>query len=259
MAKARHVFVAGGTSGINLAIAERFARENGRVCVLSRSPEKVETAVSRLSRYGEAAGWAADVRDYAAVEAAMSEARERFGEFDVVVSGAAGNFLSPAHAMSANAFKAVVDIDLLGTFNVFRAAFASLKKPGASLIAVTAPQGQNPAIYQAHACAAKAGVNMLTKCLAMEWGPVGVRVNALSPGPVHGTEGVARLVPRPELEKAVVALLPLRRFATFSDIAEAAAFLGDERSSYITGSIIECDGGLHLGDASQDAFQTPPQ
>lgn len=257
MPSIRNVFVAGGTSGINLGIAERFARENARVFVLSRRPEKVEAAVARLSAFGEAAGWSADVRDYAGVEAAVKAARERFGEFDVVISGAAGNFLAAAHSMSANAFKAVVDIDLLGTFNVFRATFDHLRKPGASLITITAPQGQAPAIYQAHACAAKAGVNMLTKCLAMEWGPVGVRVNAISPGPVRGTEGIARLVPTPEMEQAVTNVLALRRFANMSDIADAALFLADERSAYITGSIIECDGGLHLGDASQDAFRAP--
>jgi NAD(P)-dependent dehydrogenase (short-subunit alcohol dehydrogenase family) len=253
----RNVFVAGGTSGINLAIAERFAREKATVCVLSRRREKVDAAVEQLSHFGEAAGWVGDVRDYTAIEAAFAAARDRFGELDVVVSGAAGNFLAAAHSMSANAFKAVVDIDLLGTFNVFRASFAHLKKPGASLIAVTAPQGQMPAIHQAHACAAKAGVNMLTKCLAMEWGPIGVRVNALSPGPVRGTEGIARLVPTAGMEQAVTAMLPLRRFAEFSDIADAAAFLADKSSAYITGSIIECDGGLHPGDASQDAFRSP--
>src|SRR6185295_16943320 len=115
--------------------------------------------------------------------------------------GAAGNFVAPALGMSANGFKTVVDIDLMGTFHVFRASFAFLRRPGASLIAITAPQAVRPSMFQAHVCSAKAGINMLTKCLAMEWGPAGVRVNAISPGPIADTEGMRRLAPSAEAEQ----------------------------------------------------------
>lgn len=141
----RTVFVAGGSSGINLGIATRFAAAGARTVLISRSPDKIAAAAQSItSAGGEALGIPADVRDFAAVEAALSTTFDTFGPIDAVISGAAGNFLAPAIGMSANAFRTVIDIDLIGTFNVFRASFAFLRKPGASLIAISAPQGAHP-------------------------------------------------------------------------------------------------------------------
>jgi NAD(P)-dependent dehydrogenase (short-subunit alcohol dehydrogenase family) len=248
-------FVAGGTSGINLGIAQQFGRAGAKVSVISRRAEKVAAAVDAIASDGATAmGTAADVRDYAAVEAALKATADAYGAIDIVISGAAGNFIAPALGLSANAFKTVVDIDLLGTFNVLRASFEHLRKPGASLIAITAPQGAAPALFQAHACAAKAGVNMLIRCLAMEWGPAGVRVNAISPGPIEGTEGMARLAPGADAEAAIKSRLALRTYGSARDIADAALFLASENARYITGTILDCDGGLLQGDASRDAL-----
>jgi NAD(P)-dependent dehydrogenase (short-subunit alcohol dehydrogenase family) len=254
----RTVFVAGGSSGINLGIARRFAQSGAKVAILSRSADKVAAAVADIiAAGGQALGTPADVRDYAAVENALAQTHEDFGEIDVVISGAAGNFMAPAIGMSANAFKTVVDIDLLGTFNVLRASFAFLRKPGASLISITAPQGAHPEMFQAHVCAAKAGVNMLTKCLAMEWGPAGVRVNAISPGPIAGTEGVVRMAADPLREAAWKGRLALRDYGTTDDIAELAMFLASPAGRYITGTIVDCDGGSGLGDSGGDALTVP--
>ena len=121
------------------------------------------------------------------------------------------------------------------------------------MISITAPQGVNPSMFQAHVCAAKAGINMLTKCLAMEWGPAGVRVNAISPGPIADTEGMARLAPTPEAEAAVKARIAMRDYGTKTDIADMALFLSTDNAKYVTGSIIDCDGGSKLGDAGADA------
>jgi NAD(P)-dependent dehydrogenase (short-subunit alcohol dehydrogenase family) len=252
------VFVAGGTSGINLGMARRFARAGANLSVISRKTENVESAVVAIRSEGSAAmGAAADVRDYAAVDAAIAATQKAFGPIDVVISGAAGNFIAPAIGLSANAFKTVIDIDLLGTFNVFRASFEYLRRPGASLIAITAPQAVNPTMFQAHACAAKAGINMLTKCLAMEWGPAGVRVNGISPGAVSDTEGFNRLAPTEEIREAFRARLPLREIAVVDDISNAALFLSSESGRYITGTILDCDGGAVLGDASPNALVAP--
>ncbi len=241
-------FVAGGTSGINLAVAERFAEQGAKVSVISRSQDKVDAAVAGLKTKGhEAVGFSADVRDYAAVEAALKGTHEAFGEIDIVLSGAAGNFVAPALGMSANGFKTVVDIDLIGTFNVLRASFEFLRKPGASLISITAPQAVKPSVMQAHVCAAKAGINMLTKVLAMEWGAMGVRVNAISPGPIADTEGMARLAPTPEAEKRIKDNITLRRYGEKREIADVALFLSTDNAAYITGTIIDCDGGSVLG------------
>ena len=253
-------FVAGGSSGINLGVAHGFVEAGAKIALISRSAEKIEAAAQGLRDSGhDAVGFAADVRDFAAVDQALAATRERYGEIDIVLSGAAGNFAAPALGMSANGFKTVVDIDLLGTFNVLRAAFQYLRRPGASLISITAPQAERVMLNQVHVCAAKAGVNMVTKCLAVEWGPMGVRVNAISPGPIADTEGVRRLVPTPEIEAAYKRTIPLGTYGEKRDIAELAVFLCTEGARYITGTIIECDGGMVLttGSGANHTAVTP--
>ncbi len=194
----RHVFVAGGSTGINFGIAQGFARAGARLSIISRSADKVNAAVAALQALGsEAQGQAADVRQPQAVQAALDAAAAKFGPSDVLVPGAAGNFLALALDMSPNAFKTVVDIDLLGSFNVARLAHGTLRKPGACVIQISASQAFTPTRYQAHVCAAKAGVDMLTKVLALEWGHEGIRVNAIVPGPIADTEGLKRLAPGP--------------------------------------------------------------
>lgn len=250
----RHVFVAGASGGINFAIAQGFGAAGARVTILSRSEEKIAAAAQELRDAGVSAmGIACDVRDYAGLEAAYTRAVAAHGRIDVLISGAAGNFLAPALKVSANAFKAVVDIDLLGTYNVFRASWDHLTRPGASLIAITAGQAVHPSPFQIHACAAKAGVNMVTKCLALEWGPAGVRVNAISPGPIADTEGMRRLAD-PAREAKLKGSLALRDYGTKADIAEAAMFLSSPAAKYITGTILNVDGGNDIGDASADAL-----
>ncbi|MEO1001109.1 MAG: SDR family NAD(P)-dependent oxidoreductase, partial [Pseudomonadota bacterium] len=153
-----NVLVFGGTSGINLGIAEEFAKAGANLGVASRKPEKVEAAVAGLRALGaRAEGYALDVRDAAAVAEAIATFARDVGPIDVLISGAAGNFPAPALGMSPNAFKSVVDIDLLGTYHVMRAGFEHLRKPGACVINISAPQAQIPMQLQAHVCAAKAG------------------------------------------------------------------------------------------------------
>jgi NAD(P)-dependent dehydrogenase (short-subunit alcohol dehydrogenase family) len=241
------VFVAGGTSGINLGIAEEFARKGAKLAVLSRSQEKVNAAVQKLRGYGsEAIGFSADVRNYDAVETSLRETREKLGQIDVLVSGAAGNFPAPALGMSANGFKSVVDIDLLGTFNVLRAGYAFLKKPDSTIINISAPQAYVPTPLQAHVCAAKAGVDMLTRVLALEWGEQGIRVNSIVPGPIEGTEGMARLAPTPKLQEAVAASVPMKRMGTTTDVAKLALVLASPFANFVNGAVIPVDGGWSL-------------
>ena len=250
----RTAFVAGGTSGINLGIAKRLAALGAKVAVAGRDANKAGTAAATIG--ADALGLSCDVRDYAATRTALEAAAAAFGPLDIVISGAAGNFVAPALGMSSNAFRTVVDIDLNGTFNVFRACHELLRRPGASLIAITAGQAVNPIMLQAHACAAKAGINQLVRVLAMEWGPGGVRVNGISPGPSAGTEGMARLAPTEEAVAMRSGRVPLRRFGTLNEVADSAVFLCSPAASYITGTILDCDGGSQLGDAGdRDAAQ----
>ncbi|HYD62181.1 MAG TPA: SDR family oxidoreductase [Noviherbaspirillum sp.] len=241
----KHVVVFGGTTGINFGIAQAFARQGAAVTVASRKQENVDAARAELEKFGgRVFGVCADVRDFDAVGKAIDAAAERLGPVDVLVSGAAGNFLCEAKDMSPNGFRVVIDIDLVGTFHVLRQAYRHLRKPGASVINITAPQSFIPMRYQAHAGAAKAGVDQLTRTLALEWGTDGIRMNSISPGPIDGTEGFRKLMARDEQERArAAAAVPLKRIGTLDDIANLALFLGSPYAGYISGALIPCDGG----------------
>lgn len=245
------VFVAGGTSGINLGVAHAYARAGAKLAVISRSQSKVDAAVAALKEHGGAAvGYAVDVRDYAATEAALKNASETLGPIDVLVSGAAGNFPAPALGISPNGFKSVVDIDLIGSFHVLRAAFPYLNKPGASIINISAPQAFLAMEFQMHVCAAKAGVDMLTRVGALEWGPLGVRVNSVVPGPIDGTEGMRRLAPTEAAREAVRESVPMGTFGTVDMIADACLWLSSPMAAYVNGVVLPVDGGWGLGGAA---------
>lgn len=239
--------VTGGGSGIGQRMAERFAQHGAKVMLVGRKQEKLDAATAIIqSAGGAAAACAVDVRDYPALEAVLKNTRDQFGEIDILVCAAAGNFPAPVTGMSANAFKSVIDIDLLGTFNSCRAAYEHLKKPGASVISISANHAHTPIAYQAHVCAAKAGVDLLTRTLAIEWGPVGIRANCITPGPTDETEGMRRLAPTEEARKRVLQAVPLGRYGTKDELADLALFLCTPAAAYITGAIFVCDGGSSL-------------
>lgn len=250
--KGKHVFVSGGTSGINLTIAESFAEQGAKLTVISRSQDKVKHAVAKIKNFNvQAIGFAVDVRDYHDIENALAEAHKQFGNIDVLINGAAGNFPAHATGMSSNGFKSVMDIDVLGSFNVARASYEYLTKPGASVINISAPQSLLAMKTQIHVCAAKAGVDMLTRVLALEWGGDGIRVNSIIPGPIANTEGMTRLASTPELVKKVIDTVPMKRMGSRTDIANAALLLSSPLAGFINGAILTVDGGWSLGGASE--------
>ena len=251
----KRVFVFGGTSGINLGIARRFADSGANVSVASRSQDKVNAAVAELSELGSRSfGYSLDVRDIAAVESALEQHASDAGDIDILISGAAGNFPAFANDLSMNGFKSVMDIDLLGSFNVLKSAFPYLAKPGASIINISAPQAFVAMPMQSHVCAAKAGVDMLTRTLALEWGPLGVRVNSIVPGPIADTEGMRRLAPTEEIEKQVARSVPLQRFGAAAEVGNAALFLSSDAAAYVSGVIFPVDGGWSVAGAGAAAL-----
>ncbi len=248
----KNILVVGGTSGINLGIARAFARAGARVAVASRSQDKIDAALKLLGEDNPNAtplGASFDVRDNEAVLAGIAGLHQGLGSIDVLVSGAAGNFPAPAAGMSANGFKSVMDIDLLGSFQVLKASYPYLARPGV-ILQISAPQAFVPMPMQAHVCAAKAGVDMLTRTLPLEWSKEGIRINSIVPGPIDGTEGFDRLAPSAELKKRVAQSVPVGRNGSVDDIAAAALFLASPLASYINGVVLPVDGGWSLGGAS---------
>ncbi len=239
-------FVTGGGSGIGAGIAKRLAAQGAKVALFGRTQAKLDAVAAEIrAAGGEAAAFAGDVREYAALEKAMNDAAAGFGRLDILVNSAAGNFLAPAATLSANGFRSVIDIDLCGTFNAARAAFAHLSKNGGNIVSITATQAEVPTPLQCHAGAAKAGIEKLTRDLALEWGRLKIRVNAVAPGPIEGTEGMARLAP-PDAESSLKKRVPMQRYGTIHEVCEAVTFLVSPAGAYVTGATLLVDGGTSL-------------
>ncbi len=242
----RVAFVTGGGTGITGGVARALAESGARVALVSRRMEHLEPAAEAIrAAGGEALAVAADVRNMPEVEAAVAATLERFGKLDIVVNGAAGNFLCAAEELSPNGFGTVVDIDLKGTFNVCRASINELKKTKGSILNISATLHYLGTPYQLHVSAAKAGVDALTRNLAVEWGRYGIRVNAIAPGPIEDTEGMTRLVPA-EVKEKLRRKIPLGRFGRIRDVEQAAVFICSDAASFINGVVLVVDGGQWL-------------
>lgn len=232
--------VTGGGSGINLGIATALHAHGAKLVLVGRTLEKLEKARAGLSM-DDVRCFSADVRESEQLQAAIDGTVEAFGGLDILVNGAAGNFLSPASQLSPNGFRSVMDIDARGTFNASRLAFPHLAERKGVILNISATQAFMPTPLQAHPGAAKAAVDKLTQDLALEWGPAGVRVVGLAPGGVESTEGMKRLMP-PGLDEKVQKMLPLGRFATAEEMGLIAVFLCSDAAGYISGTTLVADG-----------------
>jgi len=253
--KGHVAFVTGGGTGITGGVARALAEAGASVALVSRKLEHLEPAAQAINdahsanpNMGEAFPVVADVRNFEQIEEALLATVVRFGKIDIVVNGAAGNFLVPADQLSPNGFGTVIDIDLKGTFNVCRAAFAQLKEHQGQILNISATLHYLGTPMQLHVSAAKAGVDALTRNLAVEWGRYGIRVNGIAPGPIEDTEGMKRLVPEPIKEK-LRKNIPLGRFGRIRDIETAAVFLCSDAASFINGAVLVIDGGQWLSAA----------
>lgn len=248
--KGKTVFVTGGGSGINLGIARNFAAVGANIAICGRTQERLDGAARELKGLGARVfAKVADVRQMPALQAAIDETRTALGPIDVLVCGAAGNFLCRAEDMSPNGFKTVVDIDLIGSFNASRAAFPQLKETRGTILFISAGMAYMPYAFQVHVGAAKAGIEAMMKNLALEWGRYGMRVCSIVPGPIAGTEGMKRLADPDDLAERLDHI-PMRRLGTVDDIGLAAVFLASPMASYITGAQLVVDGGSGLAGSA---------
>ena len=242
----RVAFVTGGGTGITGGVARALAEAGAAVALVSRKMDHLRPAADAINQSGgKAFAVAADVRQPEEVEKAVAQTMEHFGKIDIVVNGAAGNFLCAAAELSPNGFGTVVDIDLKGTFNVCRATFAQLKEHRGQILNISATLHYLGTPLQLHVSAAKAGVDALTRNLAVEWGRHGIRVNGIAPGPIEDTEGMKRLVPEP-IKDRLRKSIPLGRFGRIADIEKAAVFICSDAASFINGVTLVVDGGHWL-------------
>ena len=221
------------------------------VAITGRRAPVLEAAVTDLRASGcpSVVGLRGDVRSPPDVASWITGTLTAFtNRLDIVVNAAAGNFLAAAETLSPNGFRTVLDIDAVGTFSVSTAALPSLKQTRGVIVNISATLHYGATWWQAHACAAKAAVDAVTRCLALEWGEYGVRVCGVAPGPVAGTAGLAKLagVGAAELEKTISAFVPLGRLGDAWDIANAVLYLASDAGRYVSGDTLVVDGAAWL-------------
>ncbi len=257
--------ITGGGSGIGRGIADLLAALGAHVVLASRKLDRVEAAASEIrAAGGKATGIAVDVREVERVQAVVAEVQQAHGRIDLLVNNAAGNFYAPSESLTPNAWKSVIEIDLYGTFFCSQAVLPVMRaQGGGSIVNISMTLHYRGWPLMAHATAAKAGIDALTKTLALEWAKDRVRMNSVAPGPIP-TEGVRKaFTPPPSadgvvdvfaVEKALEGyarkMIPLQRWGTPGDIANMVAFLASPAGSWITGAIMVVDGGEWLAKPS---------
>lgn len=242
------VIVTGGGTGICKGVTEALAAHGAKTVITSRKAEHLEPSAADITQKSgvKCLPVVADVRDPAQVEAMVATTLKEFGKVDVLINGAAGNFLCPAAGLSYNGFGTVIDIDTKGTWNCSKAVFAGwMQEHGGRILNISATLHYGATPLQIHVSAAKAAIDAMTRNLAAEWGPMGILVNGIAPGAIADTEGARRLLPGPMLEK-LRAATPNRRVGGLEDIANLALFLLSDAARHINGQTIVCDGGQHL-------------
>jgi len=251
--KGKRILITGGGTGIGRAMAERFLELGASLFICGRREDVIRQAAEemRTSPAAPIEGIACDVREREAVEQLIDRIWET-GPLDVLINNAAGNFLAKTEDLSPRAFDAVLGIVLNGTINMTMACgrrWLRGKHKGVVLNVATT-YAETGSAYVVPSAVAKAGVLALTRSLAVEWGGRGIRLVAIAPGAIRTEGAFSRLMPVPEMEKAVLDHNPLHRFGTLEEIANLGAFLISDQAGYINGEMVYMDGGEMLAGAS---------
>jgi NAD(P)-dependent dehydrogenase (short-subunit alcohol dehydrogenase family) len=254
--KGKTTVITGGGTGLGRSMALRLAGLGARVAVLGRRREPLQETVAAIEQAGgRAAAVPCDVRDPGQVSVAFDAVEKELGPANQLVNNAAGNFLSPSEDLSPNAFNAVVQIVLYGTFHCTRELGTRLvarKEKGEILSIVTTYAATGSAFVLPSACA-KAGVLAMMRSLAVEWAAYGIRLNALAPGPFPTEGAFSRLLPGSEMEKQALRRIPSRRFGEHWELTNLAAYLLSDASPYQTGDLVTLDGAEALFSGQQFA------
>ncbi|MGE5412848.1 MAG: SDR family oxidoreductase [Syntrophomonadaceae bacterium] len=253
----RSILVTGGGSGLGLAMAATFAAHGAKVSIAGRRADRLEAAAKEIAsgarEGGEVAFFPADVREPEQAARLVAAAAERFGGLDGLVNNAAGNFLAFSETLTPNGFDAVVRTVLHGTFHctlAFGRQLIEKKTPG-SVVSIVTTYAWTGTAYALPSACAKAGVLAMTRSLAVEWGPFGIRLNAIAPGPIPTEGAFSRLIPTKEAERASLSRIPLGRFGEKREIANLATFLLSDLCPYQTGDCVTMDGGEWLAGAGE--------
>lgn len=247
--KGKVALVTGGGTGICRGLSLALASHGCDVAITSRKSDHLEPTRQEIEAVGvRSMAIAGDVRDPLTVEKTVADTVDALGRLDILINGAAGNFLCLAEDLSPNGFGTVIDIDLKGTFHMCRSALPHLKKKGGIVLNISATLHYLGTAAQLHVSSAKAGIDALTRCLAVEWGQYGIRVNGIAPGPIADTEGVRRLLVGTSKDHAE-RMTPLGRLGTIDDVSKAALYLCSDLSSCVTGVTLVVDGGLWLASS----------
>ena len=250
----KRILITGGGTGLGKAAAQRFLELGAVVYICGRRHDVLAETEAELRRAtgGAIHSRPCDIRDAAKVDE-MIDTIWKDGPLDALMNNAAGNFLARTEELSLRAFESVMGIVLLGTLHTTLACGKRWLHSGhkAVVLNITTTYTTTGSAYVVPSAVAKAGVQALTRSLAVEWGNRGIRMNAIAPGPVPTEGAFSRLLPRPELEELAKKRIPLGRFGTLEEFANLAAFLVSDGSGYINGDTITMDGGEWLQGAGE--------